>query len=84
MTQMDVRVRFFATLRDAAGTEECWLVLGQGARGVDAKMALGGRYPRLDGLIDYARLAINQEYQPWEALLHNGDELGLIPPVSGG
>ena len=81
---MDVRVRFFATLRDAAGTEECRLVLTQDAGGVEAKMALVARYPRLDGLIDYARLAVNQEYQPWEAPLHDGDELGLIPPVSGG
>ena len=81
---MDIRVRFFATLRDAAGTEECWLALGHGASGVDAKMTLRTRYPRLGGLIDYARLAINQEYQPWEAPLHDGDELALIPPVSGG
>ena len=71
-------------LRDAAGTEECWLVLGSRARGVDAKTVLVERYPQLDGLIGYARLAINQEYQPWEAPLHDGDELGLIPPVSGG
>ena len=81
---MDIRVRFFATLRDAAGTEECWLALDHGARGVDAKMTLKARCPRLGGLIDYARLAINQEYQPWEAPLHDGDELALIPPVSGG
>jgi len=71
-------------LRDAAGTEECWLLLSQGATGVDAKTTLTARYPRLDGLIDYARLAINHEYQPWEAPLHDGDELALIPPVSGG
>jgi molybdopterin converting factor small subunit len=81
---MDVRVRFFAMLRDAAGRDECWLVLGPGARGADAKTALVERYPRLAGLIAYARLAVNQEYQPWEAPLADGDELGLIPPVSGG
>ena len=71
-------------LRDAAGTEECWLVLGPGARGVDAKAMLTARYSRLNGLLDAARLAVNYEYQPWEAPLHDGDELGLIPPVSGG
>lgn len=71
-------------LRDAAGTEECWVVLGPGARGADAKTVLVERYPRLAGLIGYARLAVNHEYQSWEAPLHEGDELGLIPPVSGG
>ncbi len=81
---MDVRVRLFAMLRDAAGTEECWLALAPVARGMDAKTALVARYPRLNGLINYARLAVNQEYQPWETPLSDGDELGLIPPVSGG
>lgn len=81
---MDVRVRFFATLRDAAGRDECWLVLGQGASGLDAKMALVARYSRLGGLMNYARLAVNQEYQAWETPLRDGDEIGLLPPVSGG
>lgn len=71
-------------LRDAAGTDECWMALGPGARGIDAKAVLTQRYPKLAGLLGYARLAINQEYQPWEAPLADGDELGLIPPVSGG
>lgn len=71
-------------LRDAAGRDECWLVLGPGARGADAKTVLMERHPRLAGLIVYARLAINQEYQSWDTPLHDGDELGLIPPVSGG
>ena len=84
MIQMDVRVRFFAMLRDSAGTEECRLVLEPGARGVDAKTVLVQRYPRMSGLIGSARLAVNQEYQSWEAPLRDGDELGLIPPVSGG
>lgn len=81
---MKVRVRFFAMLRDAAGIEECWLTVGESARGHDAKAALIEQYPRLLGLIDYARLALNQEYRPWEASLGEGDELALIPPVSGG
>ena len=81
---MDVRVRFFATLRDLAGRDECWLALESGARAVDAKATLVARHPRLAGFVEYARLAINQEYQAWETPLCDGDELALIPPVSGG
>lgn len=81
---MNIKVRFFAWLQDAVSTPECWLVLGPGARGFDAKAALIERYVQLSGLIDHARLAVNQEYRPWEASLHDGDEIGLIPPVSGG
>lgn len=81
---MTLRVRFFAWLRDAVGTEEGWLDLEAGAQGLDAKTLLVARYHQLSALVDHARLAVNQEYQPWEVLLHDGDELCLIPPVSGG
>ena len=81
---MNVRVRFFAWLRDAAGAEECWISLAPGATGGDAKALLVSRYARLSGFLDRVRLALNQEYQTWEAPLHDGDELALIPPVSGG
>ena len=81
---MNVRVRFFAWLRDATGTEECWISLAPGATGRDAKALLVARYQRLSGFLDRGRLALNQEYQTWEVPLHDGDELGLIPPVSGG
>ena len=81
---MDVRVRFFAMLRDAAGADECWLTLDAAARGHDAKAMLAARYPALADLLACVRCAINYEYQPWETPLQDGDELGLIPPVSGG
>ena len=81
---MEVCVRFFAMARDAVGAEACRLTLPAPARGHDAKAALTARYPRLRGVIDTARLALNHEYQSWDAGLGDGDEVALIPPVSGG
>lgn len=81
---MEIRVRLFAMLRDAAGRDECWLALAPGARGADAKAVLVERFPKLAGWLGATRLAINRAYQPWDAPLADGDELGLIPPVSGG
>lgn len=81
---MTVMVRLFASLRELAGTEACRLVLRPGARGNDAKTAVVARYPELRGLVDSTRLALNREYQPWDSVLRDGDELVLIPPVSGG
>ena len=81
---MTVQVRFFAMLRDATGTDACALTLEAPARGVDAKAALVARYPRLRGLLDATRLAVNREYRTWDAPLGDGDEVALIPPVSGG
>lgn len=81
---MDVAVRFFAFLRDEAGVEQCRLDLEPGASALEARSRLIERYIELGRWLDYCRLAVNLEYQPWEVVLHEGDELSLIPPVSGG
>ena len=81
---MTVRVRLFAFLRDAAGVEACHVVLKPGARGLEVKARLIEQYHPLEGWMSCARLAINNEYRPWETSLHDGDEVALIPPVSGG
>jgi molybdopterin synthase catalytic subunit len=76
---MRVRVRLFAMLRERAGTGELELELPDGARVRDA----------LERLTDVAAgmpvlMAVNREYADEDALLSPGDELALIPPVSGG
>ncbi len=81
---MIVRIKLFAWLRDAAETDECWVELRPGASGFDARTALTERYARLRGLVDHVRLAVNLEYRSWESPLADGDELSLIPPMSGG
>ena len=81
---MRVTVRFFAFLRDVAGVDACMLDLIPGDSGLEVRARLAQRYHGLASSFDSCRLAVNQEYQPWETPLRDGDELGLIPPVSGG
>jgi MoaE-MoaD fusion protein len=74
-----VTVRLFAMLRERAGAPEVTLELPAGARVRDA----------LDSLADLAEglplvMAVNREYASEEQVLDPGDELALIPPVSGG
>ena len=79
---MRVRVRLFAAYREAAGNRYVELSLQPGARVADVIAALYARVPALDtrsGLI-----AVNQEYVGPEFPLRDGDEVALIPPVSGG
>ena len=76
---MEVTVRLFAMLRERAGASELTVELPEGARVRDALAALGGL---ADGLP--LVMAINREYAPEDAPLDPGDELALIPPVSGG
>jgi molybdopterin synthase catalytic subunit/molybdopterin converting factor small subunit len=66
-------------LRERAGTGEVTVELPEGARVRDALAALGGI---ADGLP--LVMAVNREYAPEDQVLDAGDELALIPPVSGG
>ena len=79
-----VQVRLCALLRDVAGAEACRMVLPSGASGLELKTRLVEQHHRLAGWMSCTRLAVNSEYQPWETALHDGDEVALIPPVSGG
>ena len=81
---MTITVRLFATLREAAGVDVCRFTFPSGAVGRDVHTALQGRYPGLQRLLASARMARNLDYQAWEAPLRDGDEVCVIPPVSGG
>jgi molybdopterin synthase catalytic subunit len=76
---VQVTVKLFAGLRERAGTGERELELPAGARLADV-------WPRLDLGDEPAGLlyAVNQEYAERETDLADGDEVALIPPVSGG
>jgi molybdopterin synthase sulfur carrier subunit len=81
---MRVRVRLFASLREAVGRSEVDLELPAGATAEEAWRALAADHA---GLADRrARLtaAINRRYAPFDAPLADGDELVFVPPVSGG
>jgi molybdopterin synthase catalytic subunit/molybdopterin converting factor small subunit len=74
-----VRVRLFAGLRERAGATERELELPDGAHVADVWTPLDlGEEPA--GLL----YAVNKEYALGDRLLADGDEIALIPPVSGG
>ena len=76
---MQVTVRLFAQLRERAGASELSLELPDGARVKDALERLGSVTGELPVV-----MAVNREYADGDAPLAPGDELALIPPVSGG
>jgi len=76
---MEVTVRLFAMLRERAGAPQVVLELPEGARVADALAELHGLAEGLPLV-----MAVNREYADAEHALAAGDELALIPPVSGG
>ena len=76
---MRITVKLFAGLRERAGESERDVELDSGARVADVWQPLGlGEEP--EGLL----YAVNKEYAPPDRRLSEGDEVALIPPVSGG
>jgi molybdopterin converting factor subunit 1 len=76
---MKVRIRLFAGLRERAGAPEVALELPDGALVADALAQMHD----LIGDVPVV-MAVNQEYADRDEPLNAGDELALIPPVSGG
>jgi len=84
LSPMRVRVRLFATQRELAGTREVGLDLDGDATVADAWDALVARFPALAPGRDFVRFARNGAYADEATGLSEGDEVAMIPPVSGG
>jgi molybdopterin converting factor subunit 1 len=81
---MRIRVLFFASYRDLAGTDEMTLVLPHGADVSALVVEVRGRGGALRSLPAHPAVAVNQEYAPEDRVLSEGDVVAFIPPVAGG
>ena len=81
---MTVRVRLFAIQRELVGAREVPLALSDGATIEDGWAALVARFPVLEPGRSAVRFARNGAYADPDEPLADGDELAIIPPVSGG
>jgi molybdopterin converting factor subunit 1 len=81
---MKAKVRLFARLSELAGTRLAEVEVGEGLAVGDVYRLLCVKYPSLSGLNGSLRYAVNGEYADSKHPVGEGDEVALIPPVSGG
>ncbi len=81
---MRVRSLFFASYRQAAGTEQLLVELPDGSRITDLVGRLRASIPGAAALPVEPVVALNMVYAPLSASLRDGDEVAFIPPVAGG
>ena len=81
---MQVHVRLFASLREAAGEARIDLELPAPATPEDVWAQLVRRHPGLAARRRSLAAAVNRAYARFDAPLAPGDEVVFIPPVSGG
>ena len=79
-----VHVRFFGPARDFGVPEVARLEMPDGARVADVRAALIERFERLREALPNIRMAVNEAFADDDRVLADGDEVALIPPVSGG
>ena len=81
---MTITVKLFAILRERAGLSDLQLELPESATVTTARDTLAKRIPAISDYLARVAWAVNRSYAPVETELRDGDELAVIPPVSGG
>jgi molybdopterin converting factor subunit 1 len=81
---MRVRVLYFGVLKDVAGGSRAEMELKEGASVADLLAQHRGQGTGAGSVWDSIAVAVNQEYARAEDVLKDGDEVALLPPVSGG
>ena len=75
---MQIKIRYFAWLREQRGTTEEWYSLNQ-------RCTVAALFERLfDRSPEGIRFAINAEYVEADAFVEDGDEVAFLPPMGGG
>jgi molybdopterin converting factor subunit 1 len=81
---MKLGVKLFAAARELAGRVEVEVEASPGADVAELRELLAQQFPKLAALARRSLIAVNAEYAADNKPITEGDELALIPPVSGG
>ncbi|HIK56419.1 MAG TPA: MoaD/ThiS family protein [Synechococcales cyanobacterium M55_K2018_004] len=81
---LQVTVKLFAAYQDACGVPELVLELPEGTVVREVRDRLLSQHPQLQQWRDLTRFGVNLQFVEPETVLQDGDEVVLIPPVSGG
>jgi len=81
---MIVKVLLFAEAKEIVGSETVELTLDDGATVSQLKQMVAELHPAMADLIEKSSISVDRKYAQDDQPLHDGAEIGLIPPVSGG
>ena len=79
---LQIRVIYFAKLRDLIGLDEEIFSMEEGDDPSDVLSSIKKKH-KIDVGANF-KIAVNDEFSKWDIKLNNGDRLVFIPPVTGG
>lgn len=81
---MKIKIILFASAREIVGKEKLEMEFKEGARVSDCKASLLKAFPSIGRIIDKCSYAVNTDIKSDDYILNEGDEVAVLPPVSGG
>lgn len=81
---MTLQIQLFASLKDAARASQISVEIPEDASVAALLESVARDYPALEKWLPHLRVALNEEYVKSDQIVREGDEIALIPPVSGG
>ncbi|HKB02049.1 MAG TPA: molybdopterin converting factor subunit 1 [Gemmataceae bacterium] len=79
-----IAIRLFAHLRERAGGPAITIEVPDTATVATVRQCLARLWPDAVGLLEKSAVAVNEEYAAADRTIRPGDDVALIPPVSGG
>ncbi|MEL6927644.1 MAG: MoaD/ThiS family protein [Cyanobacteria bacterium J06600_6] len=83
-SKIQVKVKLFAVYQEVFGTPELDMALIPETTVGQVLESLIEQQPQIEQWRKVTRFGVNLQFVPADTTLHNGDEIVLIPPVSGG
>ncbi|MFO7792167.1 MAG: molybdopterin converting factor subunit 1 [Candidatus Saliniplasma sp.] len=81
---VNIRLKFFASAREIVGTKDLDMDIEKGSKAKDVLDRLKEKYPGLKKLDGQLILAVNKQTGRADKMIEDGDEIAVLPPVSGG
>ena len=81
---MVVKVVFYSYFKDLTGCAQTTETLPAGSTVGELVASLSARFPKLGAMRKSMLVTVNVDYQASNAILKEGDEVSLFPPVQGG
>lgn len=81
---MRIAVHFYSYFTELTGCSETSLEVSEGATIKDLFHQLSQKFPKLLAMKKSTLIAVGVDYQTWNHVLKDGDEVSLFPPVQGG
>ena len=81
---IEIKVKLFALLKEIFERDEIVLHFMDAVSCEDVLLFLGRSFSKLRPVLDHSMIAVNGQYASKNQQLLSGDELAILPPVSGG